>query len=93
MGCEKDGDGLQTYPDVAPGLIVGCEPKNEIIKELFSIYDNFSFIAENPGASTGEYKTVVTYTSEILIKHGLTNCPRHSTSGWYNHLPKEYLIL
>jgi len=90
MGCEKDGDGLQTYPDVAPGLIVGCEPKNEIIKELFSIYDTFSFIAENPGASTGEYKTVVTYTSEILIKHGLTTAQGIQQVGDITIYPKDY---
>ena len=90
MGCEKDGDGLQTYPDVAPGLIVGCEPKNEIIKELFSIYDTFSFIAENPGASTGEYKTVVTYTSDILIKHGLTTAQGIQQVGDITIYPKEY---
>ncbi len=90
MGCEKDGDGLQNYPDVAPGLIVGCEPKNEIIKELLSIYYTFSFIAENPGASTGEYKTVVTYTSDILIKHGLTTAQDIQQVGDITIYPKEY---
>ena len=44
MGCEKDGDGAYTYPEVAPGLIVGCEPNHPIIKELFYIYEGFSFI-------------------------------------------------
>ena len=63
---------------------------NEIIKELFSIYDNFSFIAENPGASTGEYKTVVTYTSEILIKHGLTPAQGIQQVGDITIYPKEY---
>ena len=90
MGCEKDGDGLQNYPDVAPGLIVGCEPHSKIIKELFSIYDTFSFIAENPGASTGLYKTVVAYTSEILVKHALTTAQGIQQVDDITIYPKEY---
>ncbi len=90
MGCEKDGDGLRIYPDVAPGLIVGCEPKNEIIKELFSIYDNFSFTEENPDSNKGQYKTVVAYTSEILIKHGLTTAQGIQQVGDLTIYPKEY---
>ncbi len=90
MACEKDGDGIYVYPDIAPGLIVGCEPKNEIIKELFSIYNTFSFIAENPGASTGLYKTVVAYTSEILKKHGLTTVQGIQQVDDFTIYPKEY---
>ena len=90
MGCEKDGDGLQTYPDVAPGLIVGCEPHSKIIKELFSIYDTFSFIAENPDSNKGEYKTVVAYTTEILVKHGLTYHQGLQQVEEFTIYPKEY---
>lgn len=90
MGCEKDGDGLQTYPDVAPGLIVGCEPHSKIIKELFSIYDTFSFIAENPDSNKGEYKTVVAYTTEILAKHGLTTHQGLQQVEEFTIYPKEY---
>lgn len=90
MGCEKDGDGIDNYPDVAPGLIVGCEPQSEIIKELFSIYDTFSFIAENPKSNNGLYKTVVTYTTEILINHGLTKVTGIQQVEEFTIYPKEY---
>ena len=90
MACEKDGDGIQTYPDVAPGLIIGCEPHSEIIKELFSIYDEISFIAENPDSNKGQYKTVVTYTTEFLAKHGLTTAQGIQQIEEFTIYPKEY---
>lgn len=90
MGCEKDGDGANTYPEVAPGLIVGCEPYHPIIKELFSIYEGFSFTQENPDANTGLYKTVVAYTTETLVKHGLTTAKGIQKVDGITIYPKDY---
>lgn len=90
MGCEKDGDGAEGYPEVNPGIVLASTPQHPLIKEIVYLYNSLSFIKENPGASTGEYKTVVTYTSEILIKHGLTPAQGIQQVGDITIYPKEY---
>ena len=90
MGCEKDGDGLQTYPDVNPGIILALAPQHSLIKEIIHLYNGLSFTKENPYANTGLYKTVVTYTSEILIKHGLTTVQGIQQVNGITIYPKEY---
>ena len=90
MGCEKDGDGAEGYPEVKLGIVLASTPQHPLIKEIVDLYNSISFIKENPGASTGEYKTVVTYTSEILIKHGLTPAQGIQQVGDITIYPKEY---
>lgn len=67
MGCETMADGLTTI-SVNPGLGLGVTPKHSLYKEILDAYNGLNFIKKN-----GSYnqKTVVSYTTEILFKHGL----------------------
>lgn len=64
--CNIEGDGLA----VAPGLGLGVNPGLGLYKELLDAYKDMSFL--NPDGSLNT-KTIVSYTSEILLKHGLTS--------------------
>ena len=68
MGCEYDGTNNVSYPSVAPGLGLACEAKLEIYAELLELYSNLHFQMDNKGT---KIKTIVDYTTDILIKHGL----------------------
>lgn len=58
------GNGLA----VAPGLGLGVNAGHPIYKEFLDLYDNLSFRDKNGSLNM---KTIVSYTSEILLKHGL----------------------
>lgn len=61
-----DGDGLA----VAPGLGLGVEAGHELYKEFLNAYKVLKFCNADGTLNT---KTIVSYTSEILVKHGLNN--------------------
>ena len=67
MGCEKNGG--KEMIAVAPGLGMAAIPKLEIYKEILALYENLHFV-EKGILNT---KTVVEYTTELLIKRGLKN--------------------
>ena len=90
MGCEKDGDGAKTYPEVNPGIILALTPQHSLIKEIINLYDRLSFTQENPEANTGLYKTVVAYTTETLVKHGLTTTKGIQKVDDITIYPKDY---
>ena len=65
--CEGfEGNGLA----VAPGLGLGVNPGLGLYKEFLDAYKDFKFRNEDGTLNT---KTIVSYTSEILVKHGLNN--------------------
>lgn len=64
--CNTEGDGLA----VAPGLGLGVNPGNELYKEFLDAYKELSFL--NPDGTLNT-KTIVCYTSEILVKYGLSH--------------------
>lgn len=64
------GDGLA----VAPGLGLGVNVGHPLYKEFLDIYDNLSFKNKDGSLNT---KTIVSYTSEILVKHGLGDDNQH----------------
>lgn len=64
MGCE---DSSMT---VAPGLGMAVEPGNPFYKEVLEDYEKSSFIKED--GSLNLY-TIVTRTTDLLRKHGLTS--------------------
>ena len=68
--CDYQGEGLA----VAPGLGLGVNSGHTIYKEFLDLYDNLSF-RNNDGSLN--IKTIVNYTSEILVKHGLGNDNQH----------------
>ena len=61
-----EGNGLA----VAPGLGLGVSPGHSLYKEFLDAYKDFSFLNEDGSLNT---KTIVSYTSEILVKHGLNS--------------------
>lgn len=87
MGCEKDANETGRYPDVNPGVGLGMSRGHPIIKELLEAYKKLSFTEEN---ITGNYKTVVDYTSELLAKHGLTDADGIQVVESIRIYPKEY---
>ncbi len=68
--CNYQGEGLA----VAPGLGLGVNPGHPIYKEFLDLYDNLSFRNEHGSLNI---KTIVSYTSEILVKHGLGDDNQH----------------
>ena len=73
MGCEKDADKEgATALAVAPGLGLGVNPGLGLYGELLQLYAGLHFIKEDGGLNL---KTVVDYTTEVLISHGLKNVP------------------
>lgn len=59
---------------VAPGLGLGVNPGHPIYKEFLDLYDNLSFKNQDGSLNV---KTIVSYTSEILVKHGLGDDNKH----------------
>ena len=86
MGCEVDGSDMERI-EVAPGLGIASEPNNEIYKDILELYSNISFINEDGTINT---KTVVYYTTNILLKHGLENITGIQTVKDITIYPKEY---
>lgn len=64
--CGKDGYGLA----VAPGLGLGANVGMPIYKEFLDAYESYLFRKPDGSLNT---KTIVCYTSEILVEHGLSN--------------------
>lgn len=82
MGREKE-----SALSVAPGLGLGVNPGLALYKELLDAYHSRHFINKD-----GSYnlKTIVDYTTEILLKHGLKNVNEiQFVAGTYIY-PKEY---
>ncbi len=71
--CGQGGDGLA----VNPGLGMAAPAGMRIFKELLDGYGERPFVNEDGSLNT---KTVVAYTSEILLKYGLSDC---------NDIPQE----
>ena len=76
MGCERDAQPEDTFHDatwghylsVNPGLGLGVVPGLDLYKEVLELYDSLSFVGSNGQINL---KTIVEYTTEILLKHGL----------------------
>ena len=88
MGCEKEsGKGVNSLR-VAPGLGLGMDSGNTILNELLSLYSSIHFT--NPDGTFNQ-KTIVSYTTDILIKNGLKDTSEiQCVAGIYIY-PKEYL--
>ena len=82
MGCEND-----SILSVAPGLGLGVNPQNPLYKEILDSYTQLHFLLED-----GSYNqtTVVTYITEILVKHGLQISTHIQQCAGIYIYPKEY---
>ncbi len=84
MGCERD---VVEKIAIAPGLGLASPPKLGLYCELLTLYNDLHFINQN-----GSYnqKTIVSYTTEVLCKHGLKNVPGIQECAGVWIYPKEY---
>lgn len=88
MGCEKDaGISGATALAVAPGLGLGVNPGLGLYGELLNLYAGFHFLKENGDL---DLKTVVDYTTELLVSHGLNNSSEIQKVAGIWIYPKEY---
>jgi hypothetical protein len=88
MGCENDvipGADPESL-GVAPGLGLGSYPGHSVYKEILDMYSDLHFIVN------GELnlKTVVSYTTEILSRHGLKAVDGIQQCCGISIYPKEY---
>ena len=71
MGCENEvKDGGATALSVAPGLGLGVNPGLGLYKDLLDLYGTLHFVNTD---NSFNFKTVVEYTTELLVKNGLKN--------------------
>ena len=88
MGCE--GQVLMNgkiVPTVAPGLGLGVSPGLNLYKEMLDLYATLHF--QHPGGSLN-LKTVVQYTTEALVKHGLKSSDDIQQCAGMFIYPREY---
>ena len=82
MGCEE------SYKEGATPSELGVAPG--LVKQLLDDYEAASFESENANRGAGIYKTVVTYTTDLLVERGLKNTNEiQCVDGIYIY-PKEY---
>ena len=93
MGCEESYDEEAQNASklgVAPGLGLGVPPGLGLVKKMLDDYEAVSFESENKDRDAGIYKTVVTYTTDLLVERGLRNTNEiQCVDGIYIY-PKEY---
>jgi mannosyltransferase OCH1-like enzyme len=58
--------GREEIDRVNPGLIVGCEAQDKFVGDLINIYKELQFLNDD----TKKLKTIVDYTTEMLISRG-----------------------
>lgn len=93
MACERDFDDprpsatkLNSGITVAPGLGLAAPAGNLIYKEILNLYRKLSFVDQGMINLT----TVVTYTTNILIDHGLQNMPGIQVVKGITIYPKRF---
>ena len=96
MGCERDADkigatAIAVAPGlglgVNPGLGLGVNPGLGLYKEILDLYEILHFKNEDGSLNL---KTVVQYTTEILVKHGLKNTNQIQRCAGIYIYPREY---
>lgn len=89
MGCENEaGQGAgATAPAVAPGLGLGCNPGLGLYAEILELYSGLQFKRTDGGLNL---KTVVEYTTELLVSKGLKNVNDIQCIADVLIYPKEY---
>lgn len=86
MGCEHDAT-QTTLPYVSPGVGLGVEAHSALYKDILDLYAGLHF--RNPNG-TLNFKTVVQYTTEVLVQYGLACQSGLQSVGGISIYPKEY---
>ena len=81
MGCEN------SYKEGATPNKLGVAPGLGLYKEILDLYSTLRFITETGELNT---KTVVEYTTELLVQHGLKNSPNIQRVEEINIYPWDY---
>lgn len=91
MGCEEayveNADVSASALSVNPGLGLGVYPGHEFYGRLLDLYANEHYILPN---GLPNPKTIVDFTSDLLIKYGLTYTPDIQQCADLWIYPKEY---
>lgn len=89
MGCENEVSAVNPGPGlaVAPGLGLAVAPGLGLIKEILEDYEKASFLNADGSLNL---TTIVTRTTNILKRHGLTNINEIQTVAEVNIYPREY---
>lgn len=88
LGCERLDKTNQGYSiGVNPGLGLGVPPKFKLYEEILEEYQNSHFINSDGSIN---YRTVVDRTTDILIKHGLSDCDSIQKIAEVTIYPSEY---
>lgn len=82
MGCEIDN-----RPGINPGLGLGAYPGLILYKHVLEMYSTLNFRNED---GSFNLKTIVQYTTEMLIKEGLQNVTGIRKVGGVYIYPSEY---
>lgn len=85
MGVELMGE--DGYPKINPGLGLGLEEKDEILKRMLDMYATLLFLNAD---GTQNQKTIVDYTTEILMTAGLHRSTGIQAVGNLCIYPVEY---
>jgi len=89
MGMERDYEkgATEQYCSVAPGLGLGCAPGLGQYKDFLDLYETLHFRYEN---GTLNLKTIVEYTTNLLIQNGLSDVSGIQKVGDIYIYPSEY---
>lgn len=89
MGCQNKYNPEKTALSlaVAPGLGLACYPHHPFYGEMVDLYNKLHFIKEDGSL---HLKTIVHYTTEQLVKHGLINTPDIQTVDDITIYPWDY---
>lgn len=79
--------GFELDESVAPGLIMGAIKGEPILREICEQYEKTHFLL---AAGKRNMKTIVEYTTEILIQHGLVLNGQKQKIGCFTIFPREY---
>lgn len=86
MGCESKAK-TNIPPSVNPGLGLGCNPGLGLMKEMIELYATLSF---KTSVNSLNLKTIVEYTTEILLIKGLKNTNEIQKVDEFYIYPSEY---
>lgn len=87
MGIETPMGGREVWPWVNPGLGLGCDAGNSIVKAILDYYETLHYCNEKGERNPG---TVVTHTSEVLREFGMLRSNAKQQVGSFIIYPQDF---